>query len=353
MNLHKNINLLIILSFLLSACGAPSLALSPIQAVAAPDADLTQPPNLLAIPADATATPTPFQPLLPTAVMTPTEIPTLTPVPTSTPAPALPVPDLPVEPVTEATKQLNILLLGSDKRPWETGFRTDTIILVSLDPAKGTVSLLSFPRDLYVNIPGWTTDRINTAFFHGGFKTLAATLDSNFGVRPTHYILINFRSFKQIVDSLGGLEVKVSTPLNDRYPGKGWITIPKGRVKMNADMVLWYVRSRKTSNDFARNRRQQEVIMALFEKFISLDALRRVPEFYKLYKKSVSTSLTLTDGLAFLPLALQLAADPSRIKRYYISPQDIWNYITPGGAMVLLPREDRIRKIVKQALTGK
>jgi hypothetical protein len=52
-------------------------------------------------------------------------------------------------------------------------------------------------------------------------------------------------------------------------------------------------------------------------------------------------------------LALQLATDPSRIKRYYISPQDVWNYITPGGAMVLLPREDQIRKIVKQALAGK
>jgi LCP family protein required for cell wall assembly len=351
---HLNkINLLFILSILLSACGAPALANAPSQEAALPNADSTQPPNLVPIPPDATATPTPFQPLLPTAVFTPTEIPTLTPVPTSTPAPALPVPDLPVEPVSEATNQLNILLLGSDKRPWETGFRTDTIILVSLNPSKGTVSLLSFPRDLYVNIPGWTTDRINTAFFHGGFKTLAATLDSNFGVRPTHYILINFRSFKQIVDSLGGLQVKVGTALNDRYPGKGWITIPKGTVKMNADMALWYVRSRKTSNDFARNRRQQEVILALFEKFLSLDALRRVPEFYKMYKKSVSTDMTLSDGLAYLPLALQLATDPSRIKRYYISPQDVWNYITPGGAMVLLPREDQIRKIVKQALAGK
>jgi anionic cell wall polymer biosynthesis LytR-Cps2A-Psr (LCP) family protein len=118
-------------------------------------------------------------------------------------------------------------------------------------------------------------------------------------------------------------------------------------------MVLWYVRSRKTTNDIARNKRQQEVIIALFEKFLSLDALRRVPEFYKLYKKSVSTDLTLTDGLSYLPLGLQLAADPNRIKHYYINYSDVWDYITPGGAMVLMPREDKIRQLVKQALTGK
>jgi LCP family protein required for cell wall assembly len=357
MNTLRKVNLLLIFSLLLSSCAIPPLDFLPAQAVALQEpvkqAEMTPLPNLVDVPPNATPTPTPFQPLLPTAIMTPTEIPTLTPFPTSTPAPLLPEPDLPVDPVTEATGTMNILLLGSDKRPWQTGFRTDTIVLVSLNPSKGTVSLLSFPRDLYVNIPGWTTDRINTAFYHGGFKLLAATMDANFGVRPTHYILINFRSFKQIVDSLGGLEVNVGTKLYDRYPGKGWITINKGRQKMNADMALWYVRSRKTTNDFARNKRQQEVVLALFEKFLSLDALKRVPEFYKLYKKSVSTDMTMTNGLAFLPLALQIAADPSRIKRYYINPQDVWDYITPGGAMVLLPRSDQIRKTVKQVLAGK
>ncbi len=305
-----------------------------------------------------TPTPTPFQPLPPTPVITPTEIPTLTPEPSATPPPPLETPApqttfTPAEAVGNLPKRINILLLGSDRRPGGTLFRTDTIILVSIDTQKGMVHILSFPRDLFVYIPGWTQDRINVAWQHGGFDGLAATMQQNFGVRPTHYALINFRSFKRVVDDLGGLEVKVGQPLYDKYPGKGWITIPKGKVHMDADMALWYVRSRKTSNDFARNRRQQEVLLALFEKFISLDAITRAPEFYKAYKKAVITNLKFEDGLALLPIAAQVALDRSRIKHYYITPDMAYDYITPGGAMVLLPNETAIRKLVKQVVGGK
>lgn len=316
--------------------------------------------KVVAQSSQATPSPTPFQPLPPTPVITPTEIPTFTPEPSATPLPPMetPVPApqttfTPAEPVGNLPKRLNILLLGSDRRPGGTLFRTDTIILVSIDTQNGTVHILSFPRDLYVYIPGWMQDRINVAWQHGGFEGLAATLEQNFGVRPTHYALVNFRSFKRVVDDLGGLDVKVSQPLYDRYPGKGWITIPKGKVHMNADMALWYVRSRKTSNDFARNRRQQEVLLALFEKFISLDALTRAPEFYKAYKKAVVTNLTFEDGLALLPIAAQVALDRSRIKHYFITPEMAYDYITPGGAMVLLPNETAIRKLVKQVVGGK
>jgi len=359
----KRLSAILLLALFTISCALPDLAtlLPAPNAVlageqAAPpissDEQATPAYVLITSAPDSTATPTPFQPIPPTAILTPTAIPTLTPFPTSTLEPALVMPDMPAEAIPELDKQVTILLLGSDKRPGDSGFRTDTIILLVLNPQQGTASLLSFPRDLYVHIPGRGQDRINTAFYSGGFKTLAATMEYNFGVRPQHYVLINFRSFKQMIDSVGGLTVKVSTPVTDKYPGKGWITIPKGTVKMNADIALWYARSRKTSNDFARNRRQQEVLLALFEKFISMDALKRVPEFYKIYKKSISTDLTLTDGLSMLPLAIQLT-DTSRIKRYYISPTHVWDHITPGGAMVLLPREAEIRKLVKQAVTGK
>jgi LCP family protein required for cell wall assembly len=353
----KRLIQLFLLSLFLLSCNMPALAILPAPATEfqnQPQMNSGTPePDPRQIFADVAATPTPFQPLPPTAVVTPSAIPTLTPFPTSTVQPALSVPDLPVETIPELPHQMTILLLGSDRRPGGAGFRTDTIVLLVLNRDQGTVSLLSFPRDLYVYIPGWQQDRINTAFYRGGFKTLAATLQHNFGVKPDHYVLINFRSFKQLIDSLGGLVVNVAQPVTDKYPGKGTITIKKGENKMNADLVLWYVRTRKTTNDFARNRRQQEVLVALFEKLITMDALRRVPEFYKTYKKSVTTDLGLTDALSVLPLAINIATDPSRIKRYYISPQDVWDYITPGGAMVLLPREAQIRKLVKQAMGGK
>ncbi|PWH19047.1 MAG: hypothetical protein DDG59_04295 [Anaerolineae bacterium] len=354
---YRFVPYLLFVLLLLSGCALPNLTylLPPLtqgfaQEMPAERA-VAQNPNV-------TPSPTPFQPLPPTPVMTPTEIPTFTPEPSATPPPALetPAPDstfIPTEAVGNLPKRLNILLLGSDRRPGGSLFRTDTIILVSIDTQKGMVHILSFPRDLYVYIPGWTQDRINVAWQHGGFEGLAATMQQNFGVRPTHYALVNFRSFKRVVDDLGGLDVKVSQPLYDKYPGKGWITIPKGKVHMDADMALWYVRSRKTSNDFARNRRQQEVLLALFEKFISLDALTRAPEFYKAYKKAVVTNLQFEDGLALLPIAAQVALDRSRIKHYFITPEMAYDYITPGGAMVLLPNETAIRKLVHQVVGGK
>lgn len=78
---------------------------------------------------------------------------------------------------------VNIMVLGSDYRE-SSGYRTDVMMLVSVNTIKQTVSVVSFPRDLYVPIPGWVTQRLNTAMPHGGFQMLADTLDSNFGIRP-------------------------------------------------------------------------------------------------------------------------------------------------------------------------
>jgi len=342
--------ILIFLALAISACNFPELA--PIPVAALPDAVKTPGAKLVLAASDLTPSATPFQPLPPTPVFTPTEIPTLTPIPTPTSTPFVLPSEIADQVYAKSPDQMIILLLGSDKRPWDTGFRTDTIVLLVLNPKQGTASLLSFPRDLWVDIPGVGQERINTAFYNGGFKTLAATLEHNFGVRPDSYLLINFRSFKQIVDSLGGLDVRVGQPVKDRYPGKGWITIPKGENHMNADMVLWYARSRKTTNDFARNRRQQEVLLALYEKMFSLEAVKKAPDIFNKYRKSVITNLEVADLLPLIPLAIQVM-DTSRIKRYYIEPQNVWDWITPGGAMVLLPKEDEIRNLVRKALKGK
>ena len=363
MKTTKVINILLFASFL-SGCAIPSLPLlSSSSAGLAYEQSLDTQATPSQPPTDesslATATPTPFQPIPPTPVLTPTLIPTLTPQPTQTPGPGglvVPVPEVaftPAEPLPDMPKRLNILLLGSDRRPGGTIFRTDTIILVSLDTQNGTVNILSFPRDLFVYIPGWMQDRINVAWQHGGFNGLASTMQQNFGVKPTRYALINFHSFKRVVDDLGGLDVKVGQPLHDKYKSKGYITIPKGTVHMNADMALWYVRSRKTSNDFFRNKRQQEVLIALFNKFISLNALSKLPQLYKTYKKAVITNMALEETLALIPLAFQVATDQSRIKRYYITPSMATDYITPAGAMVLLPDENGIRKLIKQVCGGK
>jgi LCP family protein required for cell wall assembly len=247
----------------------------------------------------------------------------------------------------------NILLLGSDMREWwgkGSLFRTDTIILAMLNPEKGIVSLVSFPRDLYVHIPGHGQDRINTAWGRGGFKKLAATMEYNFGIKVDHYVLIEFSDFKRIIDSLGGLDVQVGERISDYYRGRQ-ILIKPGMRTMNADMVLWYVRSRKTSNDFARNRRQQEVLQAIVDKFLSMDAIRRAPEFYAAYKSSIKTDLSFLDMVPYIPLAAQLG-DSKRVQNYFVGSGKVTPYITPGGAQVLVPQKDKIIRLLRKAMEG-
>jgi len=341
---------IIIIFCLLAGCvgavvaGGPGVAQSETQSGAA-----TPTANLYIAPLDATTTSTPFQPVPPTPVYLPTSTPapTATPLPTATPT-SVPQAN-PNKGWVTPEGQINIILLGSDARPGNTKFRTDTIILATINTQLGTVNLTSFPRDLYINIPGWGENRINTAYQFGGIKLLYKTLASNFDIQVDHYVIINFSSFKRLVDSLGGLEIEVGQPLTDYRVGYGYVNISKGRVQMDADMVLWYARSRKTSNDFARNRRQQEIIRALMEKFLSLDAIQRAPEFYDIYKDSVTTDLTLTEVLPLLPLATNLT-DPSKLNQYYIGPKQVYDWITPGGAMVLMPRRDEIRKVIRKSL---
>lgn len=346
---HRSFYVIIILS-IIAGCfssilsGGPAVAQSETQTN-----DATSTPELYIPPVDSTPTPTPFQPVPPTPVY----LPTSTPAPTATPLPTATPTAIPQQNSSKGWNvpdgQINILLLGSDARPWDVKFRTDTIILATINTQAGTVNLTSFPRDLFINIPGWGQNRINTAYQYGGFKLLSKTLASNFDIQVDHYVLINFSSFKRLVDSLGGLEVEVGQPLTDFRAGYGYVNITKGRVKMDADMVLWYVRSRKTTNDFARNRRQQEIIRALVEKFLSMDAVTRAPEFYEIYKDSVTTNLSFTDMLPLLPLAANLT-DPSKLNQYYIGPKQVYDWITPAGAMVLMPRPDEIRKVIRKSL---
>jgi anionic cell wall polymer biosynthesis LytR-Cps2A-Psr (LCP) family protein len=117
---------------------------------------------------------------------------------------------------------------------------------------------------------------------------------------------------------------------------------------MDADMVLWYVRSRKTTNDIARNRRQQEVLQALFGKLLSLNAIRRAPEFYVIYHDSVKTDIGLGDVLTWLPLAAKIA-ETREINQYYITYKQVTDWITPEGAMVLVPNQQALMNVIRKS----
>jgi LCP family protein required for cell wall assembly len=336
--------ILLALLGLISACNFPT---SPANAPVAAGMN----PNFLFNPTNATATATPFQPLPPTATY----------FPTATPLPPTPEPKQQIGSfnssgsltgglIPQPKGQVNILLLGSDQRPNSGGFRTDTILLVTINPAKNSINITSFPRDLYVNIPGGSSNRINTAFARGGFETMAQTFEVNFGVRPDFYILINFWSFKAVIDSLGGIDVNAAQPLSE-YTSRGWFTIPAGINHMDGTTALYYSRSRKSTSDFDRNRRQQEVVKGVIDKLISLYTIAKIPELYSIYTNNVTTNVKLTDVIPLIPVAARFK-DNSKVKHYYIGRAQVSNWITPGGGQVLLPNQDAVIEIMRKALNS-
>lgn len=357
----------ILLVFLLVGCATPVLASANLFSTSAnvpvsvAQQVMAARPTYVLAPPNATPTPTPFQPLPPTPagvvggvqpgqaeVLTETPVP-VQPVITATPTLVITLPpELPQEAaLQELPSQLNVMLLGADRRPWDKSFRTDTLMLVTLNFDLGTVNILSFPRDLYVTIPGFGMGRINTAWTYGGYNLFKETMQHNFGVKIDYFVLVEFSSFKKIIDGFGGLTVNVQEPVSD-YRAGYWVNIPKGEVKMDADTVLWYVRTRKTTNDIARNRRQQEVLQAIFEKLLSLNALRRAPEFYDYYRETVKTDIELVDVLKWLPFAAKIA-ETRAIKQYYLTYNHVSDYITPEGAMVLVPNQKAVMQVIRKS----
>ncbi|MGD8555062.1 MAG: LCP family protein [Anaerolineales bacterium] len=308
----------------------------------------------------APSTATPFQPLDPTGIPTKTYTPTPDSTPTNTPPPpwgSYPAPIVaaptqipyPMPTIHFPSYVVNIVLLGSDARTNPRGGRTDTIIIVSLDAAAGTATMLSVPRDLYVYIPGWTMNRINTAFARGGFSLLALTLRYNLGIRVDHWVKINLEGFVAVIDTLGGIDVNVGRSLSDRCQDRDYSFSP-GLHHMDGRTALCYVRMRKTTSDFDRLRRQQEVIQAVFNKVLSVDGLSRVPELFSQFSALIQTSMNLGDILPLVPLAAKIGANPNGIRRYSITSNLTTSWRVPtSGASVQLPKRSAIQSMLQSA----
>ncbi|PWH16925.1 MAG: hypothetical protein DDG60_03255 [Anaerolineae bacterium] len=332
---------------------------------------------------NATFTPTPFQPLAPSAsqplaalplqlpmAVSPTLPPklvTATPLPTATLLSTVPELGTSPPPLLDSPDIITFLLLGSDLRPGSS-YRTDTLVIAMVRPHEGQVALVSIPRDLWVNIPTIGMNRINTAYQSGeisgypggGPGLLKDTIRENLGLQIDHTAMVDFDGFRRIVDTLGGIDVPVACsytdwrlldPALDPYDENNWtlFTTGQGLIHMDGDYALWYARSRSKSNDFDRGRRQQEVLRALYSQALRTEIISRIPELYTDFRATIKTDLSLNDILQLSPLALSLTnAD---IRSYYIAGDLVTPWTTPGGAYVLLPNTPLIQAMLRQAMS--
>lgn len=302
-----------------------------------------------------------------TAPPTQTPRPGETPVPpTATPTPG-PTPTL--DPLAsyqwDDPRRLNVLVMGIDQRGGEEGaFRTDTMIIVSVDPVRKTAGMLSIPRDLWVDIPGFQPNRINTANYlgdangyPGGGPALAArTVTETLGVNIDRYVRINFDVFTQIINLVApnGVEVCPPEPIDDaRYPDAGYGTIvvhfDAGCQRLDAEHLLQYARTRATQgSDFDRAARQQEVIRSVAAEVLNaggiVNFITRIPAMWDSLSGNYVTDLTLDEIIALGVLVTEIPLDS--IQSGVINTMHVDMATTASGDQVLVPRYGAIRALM-------
>ncbi len=267
-----------------------------------------------------------------------------------------------VLPEWRGKERITVLILGIDERGYEHGpWRTDTMMVATLDPVTLQAGVLSIPRDLWVTIPEFKEARINTAHFYGdaydypgGGPALAMkTVEVNLGISPQYYVRINFDGFIRLIDLIGGVDIYVEKEINDptypAYDNTGYdpLYIPAGEQHFDGELALKYVRTRHGSSDFSRARRQQDLIRAVLRKVkdpvVLAKLLPKAREVFDILGDTIQTDLTRDEILALANLALKVDTDAIRfgvIDEKCTSP-----FVTADGQQVLLPNMEKIREV--------
>ena len=287
-----------------------------------------------------------------------------------------PVPSVSIPP-WNGTDRLNVLLIGADEQGG--GHNTDTLIVLSVDPATNQVAMFQLPRDT-VDVPipegparsvfgpvytrkinNWFTSvRNREDLFAGtdrtrGYNGLKAILGELYQVEIKYYVEVNFEGFQQIVDALGGLTVNVQVPVvDDTYPAGGGalarVYIASGMQHMTGAEALVYARSRHASTDFDRGARQQRVLLSLRQQTDIASILPRVDSFANALATSVRTDIPRE----LMPRLLGLAARVSTpdVQSYVFAPP-FYGTESEGGSRgyIIVPRLDRIQAAVQDAFT--
>lgn len=276
--------------------------------------------------------------------------------------------------------RLNILLVGTDQRPKENTFNTDTMIVVSVDPATKQVAMFQIPRDT-VDLPlppgparnvfgGTYTAKINSLWMQAdnrpdvfpgttvsrGPNALKSTLGYLYGLDIQWYVEVNFDGFRKIVDTLGGVTINVQTPvMDDHYPGDNGrpirVYIPAGIQHFDGAGALIYARSRHASNDFDRGARQQRVLVSLKDQTDFSTVVGRLTDLVAALKTAVHTDIPISQLPALVDLASKV--DSTNIRSFVFAPPLYQKEVLSGDprGYVIIPYVDKIRAAVATAFT--
>jgi LCP family protein required for cell wall assembly len=253
--------------------------------------------------------------------------------------------------------QVTLLLIGVDDQDWEATngpSRADTLILATIDPQGKTAGMLSIPRDLWVNIPGYGYNKINQAYWlgeinqepEGGAGLAMDTVEDLFGIQVPYFALIDFNSFIRVVDEIGGVKIDIPEKIRvDTYHDRKTHILQPGVQTLPGEIALAYVRNRETvGSDFDRAKRQQQVIMGIQERLIGFDMLPnlidKAPILYKEITSGVKTNLTLQQAVQMAWLTTQIPRE--NVQQLFIGPEHVINAISFEGMAILQPIPEEI-----------
>ena len=287
--------------------------------------------------------------------------PTFTPEASATVVATTPTP-APIVLPAGSDQPLTILLLGSDRRPQETGSaRTDAVMVMRITPQSKKISLLSFPRDLMVNIPGYGWARINAAHVYGdlypslggGMQLATQTVSTVIGQPIDYTVLVDFAGFINIINALGGVAVDVPKELYDaQFPTMDYkyreAYFPVGTSMMDGDTALTYSRIRHPDNDFERTTRQQSVILGIGERLVSAGHLETLDTAARVTDALIGHAKTDMPREKIIALAWQMRGmDVQQISRFTL--RDVY-YGSGDDRYAMYPIDGAISRIVTQWL---
>lgn len=265
-------------------------------------------------------------------------------------------------PPLDSKQRINILLLGSDndqKFP-QDAVLSQTMIVVSIDPSKHQVTLLSLPRDLWVDIPGHKSAKIDLAYAQGGAPLARATVEKAFKVPIHYYAWIGLNGLVRVVDRIGGVDVDVLHPvLDDNYPndfsnsgyGTERVYLGAGPQHLDGRHTLQYVRSRHGDllSDFGRSIRQQQVLLAIQQRTAGMDLLTALPTFARDLNGHVKTDLDLV-RLTQLALFMR-GLNAGDVHQAFLTPY-VHDAVSPDGQQILVADWPAVNTYLRQLFGG-
>lgn len=248
----------------------------------------------------------------------------------------------------ELSEQMfNIMLVGTDTRSNDFEGRTDSMILISINPDTNKIILCSFLRDLYVNIPGYGGDRLNAAYVYGGTSLLAETFYYNFGIEIDKFVVINFWQAIDLLDDLGGTEIAITAEeievmnyylseqnrILEKPEGTDYLTAnDAGTRLLNGNQALAFARIRYIGTDFARTSRQRQIITICIEKLKQMSILE-INDLLEKYLPRIQTNLTEGEVMTLLFMALQI--NDYNIESMVIPMDYTWDFAQIDGMSVI------------------